>query len=306
MITTRHVILGLTVAIAAAGAAAAGSATSDKAGAQAPFAPPADGDFPEDGFGDMVRLGRDIFTDTAKHAGAFVGNDLKCSNCHLDKGRLANSAPLWSAYVAYPAFRKKNNHVNTFEERLQGCFRYSMNGKAPPLGDQTLVALQAYAYWMAKGAPTGVDMEGKGYLELAKPASLDRAKGSEVYAQKCALCHGSDGAGRKGADGSVAFPPLWGPRSYNWGAGMSSIKNAAGFIKANMPLGLGGTLSDEDAWNVAAFVNGHERPQDPRFAGSVAETRKEHHDSPFDLYGTEVDGVPLGQNSSPSGMDPIK
>ncbi|WP_369335429.1 c-type cytochrome, partial [Burkholderia cenocepacia] len=35
-------------------------------------------------------------------------------------------------------------------ERLQGCFRYSMNGKAPPAGDPILVALETYSYWLAK------------------------------------------------------------------------------------------------------------------------------------------------------------
>ncbi|RXF75563.1 c-type cytochrome [Hansschlegelia zhihuaiae] len=300
-----HSILFAAVAsLSVAGLAVAGAAWADPSGEQSAFTPPSGAEIPKGGFGEMVALGRDIFTDTSKHAGAFVGNDLNCSNCHLDKGRLAGAAPLWAAYVAYPAFRKKNQRVNTFEERLQGCFRYSMNGKAPPLGDTTLIALQAYAYWLAKGAPTGVDMNGRGYPAPKKPERLDLARGGEIYAQKCALCHGADGAGLKAADGSVAFPPLWGPRSYNWGAGMSVITNAAGFIKANMPLGLGGTLSDEDAWNVAAFVDSHERPQDPRFEGSVAETRKAHHDNPLDLYGTEIGGVTLGENSPPSGPQP--
>jgi thiosulfate dehydrogenase len=85
---------------------------------------------------------------------------------------------------------------------------------------------------------------------------------------------------------------------------MSLITNAAGFIKANMPLGQGDTLSDKDAWAVATFVDSHERPQDPRFNGSVAETRREHHDSPFDMYGQKIGDVVLGENSPPSGMAP--
>ena len=114
--------------------------------AAAMFSPPADADIPDNGFGEMVRLGAAIFHDTQKNAGAFVGNDLQCSNCHIDNGRLAGSAPLWAAYVSYPAYRSKNGHVNTFSERLQGCFKYSMNGKSPPLGDKVLIALESYAY----------------------------------------------------------------------------------------------------------------------------------------------------------------
>lgn len=252
----------------------------------------------------MVRAGERIFEGSGSDARAYVGNDLRCSNCHLDRGRLAGSAPLWAAYVAYPAFRSKNGHVNTFAERLQGCFRYSMNGKAPPLGDPVLVALESYAYFLARGAPVGRDLPGRGYPKLPKPDRLDRASGGQVYAAKCALCHGDKGEGQATPDGHVAFPPLWGPRSYNWGAGMSSIGNAAGFIKANMPYGQGGTLTDAEAWNVAAYIDGQERPQDPRFDGSVAGTRKAHHDSPLDLYGQTVDGVLLGEHAFPSGTVP--
>jgi thiosulfate dehydrogenase len=273
-------------------------------GEAARFSPPPEDKLPDGDFGEMVQLGEDIFNDTAGHAKEFVGNDLRCANCHLDAGRLANSAPLWAAYVAYPAFRSKNGHVNTFAERVQGCFQYSMNGKAPPLNDKVLVALESYAFALAKGAPTGQDLAGRGYPKLAKPKTLDRERGREVYAQNCAVCHGGNGEGQKTAEGQTVFPPLWGPRSYNWGAGMSSIANAAGFIKANMPLSQGNSLSDEDSWAVAVFIDSHERPQDPRFMGSIKETRVAHHNSPLDMYGTAVDGAVLGANSFASGTVP--
>lgn len=273
---------------------------SSKQTATASFGPPS-GDIPDTDFGKMVQLGADIFRDTQNNAKEFVGNSLQCANCHLDGGRLANSAPLWAAYVAYPAYRDKNAHVNTFQERLQGCFRFSMNGKAPPLGSKILVALESYAYYLAKGAPTGVDLPGRGYPKLAKVAKFDSAHGQQVYEQKCALCHGAYGQGQSSPDGVVVFPPLWGARSYNWGAGMTSINNAAGFIKANMPLSQGNTLTDQEAWDVAAFINGHERPQDPRFTGTVADTRKKFHDSPMSLYGQIVNGVLLGSTSPPFG-----
>jgi thiosulfate dehydrogenase len=121
----------------------------------------------------------------------------------------------------------------------------------------------------------------------------DYARGQTVYEHDCALCHGADGLGQRAA-GRYVFPPLWGRDSYNWGAGMQDLDNAAAFIKANMPLSRGGSLSDQDAWDVAMFVNAHERPQDPRYTGDVAETRKAFHDSPMSLYGTTVAGHLLG------------
>ena len=292
------VVLVLAVSSSAAGA----DDTRGPAAATKPFTPPPDSAIPDDEFGAAVKLGKAIFTDTGAHAGAYVGNTLRCSNCHLDAGRLANSAPLAQAYVRYPAFRKKTGQVDTFEERLQGCFRFSMNGKPPPLGDKVLTALTAYSFFLARGAPTGAELPGRGYPVVSKPPlPRDYARGEIVFIKKCAACHGLDGAGQKGADGAAPFPALWGPRSFNWGAGMESIANAAGFVKANMPYGQGWSLSDQEAWDVATFVDSHVRPQDPRFVNDVATTRARFHDTPNSMYGQTSGGVVLGSKSPPSG-----
>jgi thiosulfate dehydrogenase len=268
---------------------------------EAQFRPPPDSAIPNDEFGNEVRRGRDIFNQTGGYAAQYTGNVLSCVNCHIDAGRLANSAPLWAAYVNFPAYRSKNKHVNTFEERIQGCFRYSMNGRAPPLGDPVLVALESYAFWLSTGARINQSFPGRGYPKLPKPASApDFARGAKVFSERCALCHGPDGQGQRAA-GTQVFPPLWGPESYNWGAGMTEIDKAAGFIKDNMPLGLGGTLTDQEAWDVAMFIDSHERPQDPRFQGSVERTRTLYHDSPMSMYGKTVAGVVLGRHSPPPG-----
>ena len=263
------------------------------------FEPPPDSVIPDNEFGKEVKLGQAIFNGTSPLAAPFVGNALRCASCHLDAGRQAHSAPLWSAYLTFPAYRSKNKHVNTLAERMQGCFRFSMNGKAPPLGDPVLVALGSYAFFLAKGAPVGTKLAGGGYPTLPQPAlAMDFERGAKVFGQKCSLCHGADGLGQS-SNGAVVFPPLWGPMSFNWGAGMGSINKAAGFIKANMPLSQGNTLSDQQAWDVAMFMDSHERPQDPRFKGSIADTRKLHHDSPDDMYGQTVNAQLLGKGSAP-------
>lgn len=253
---------------------------------------------PDDELGKVARQGEAIFRDPKAHAARFVGNSLTCANCHLDAGRRADSAPMGAAYLLYPAYRKKTHHVDTFAERLQGCFRYSMNGTEPLLGDEVLVALETYAFVLAKGQPVGSEVPGQGYPKLPPPAqAADFSRGAAVFAGKCAICHGSDGAGQKSAAGAPVFPALWGADSYNWGAGMESIANASGFIKANMPLGQGGTLSDQEAWDVALFMDSHERPQDPRFTGDVAATRQRFHDTPMSMYGRTVAGKVLGAPS---------
>lgn len=259
-----------------------------------PYQPPADDAIPNDEFGKMVRLGKKIFTETGKYAPQYVGNGLSCVNCHLDAGRLANSAPLWAAWVKYPAYRKKNKKVNTMEERLQGCFRYSMNGKPPPAESKELKAVMSYAYWMAQGAPTGISLPGRGYPKLEKPGKKpDFTRGKQVFTEKCALCHGDNGQGTRLKD-HYAFPPLWGKASFNWGAGMHRINTAASFIRANMPLGKGGSLTVQEAWDVAYYVNSHERPQDPRFKNSVKATKQAYHKHQC-RYGDKVGKHILGK-----------
>ena len=262
------------------------------------FQPPQESELPDNAYGKLVMQGYALFVDTKRLAPQFVGNGLNCSNCHLDQGRLANSAPLWGAYPMYPAYRKKNDKVNTFAERLQGCFQFSMNGGKPPAADShEITALSTYAYWLASKAPLGVELPGRGYPEVAQPAKgYNLAQGAEVYKAQCAVCHGAEGQGQKVGDNYV-MPPLRGKDSYNWGAGMHRINTAASFIKHNMPLGKGGSLTDQQAWDVAAYVNRHERPQDPRLVdGSVEKTRvKFHANDGVNLYGQTVDGVLIGQ-----------
>ncbi|HEY5264081.1 MAG TPA: c-type cytochrome, partial [Steroidobacteraceae bacterium] len=277
-------------------------APSNTALARRVFTPPAESQMPNSEFGKMVRAGEKIFDDTHENASAFVGNRLRCSSCHLDAGRKGGSAPLWAAYVAYPEYRAKNKKVNTFEERLQGCFQYSMNGRAPPLGGPVLVALESYAYWLASGAPIDSKLPGRGYPKLKRPAlAADYERGRAIYGQQCALCHGADGAGQTANDGRAAFPALWGDGSFNWGAGMESIANAAAFIRANMPFSRPDTLSVQDAWDVGKYMDSHERPQDPRFVESVATTRVKFHDSADSMYGLNVAGHVLGQRSAKPG-----
>jgi len=263
------------------------------------FMPPADSELQNNAFGDLVHRGEAIFVNTKALAPQYVGNQLNCVNCHLDRGRLANSSPLWGAYPMYPAYRKKNNKVNTFAERMQGCFSFSMNGTPPPADSEVILALTAYSYWLSTGAPIAKPLPGRGFDEPPTPkGGFNIARGKVVYEKQCMICHGENGEGQK-VGANYVFPPLWGKDSYNWGAGMHRINTAAGFIQHNMPLGRGETLSNEEAWDVAAFVNMHERPQDPRLIdGDIEKTRKRFHaDDGVNLYGTTVNGILIGQGT---------
>jgi thiosulfate dehydrogenase len=94
--------------------------------------------------------------------------------------------------------------------------------------------------------------------------AADPINGRVVFMQKCQACHGAEGQGLRVANSAVyTYPPLWGKDSYNDGAGLYRITTFAAFVKSNMPFGTSyktPQLTDEEAWNVAAFVNSQPRP----------------------------------------------
>jgi len=227
--------------------------------------PPAEQAIPNDRYGDDVRLGMNIFSNTHEYAGRYTGNALVCSNCHLDKGRKANAAPLWAAYGMYPAYRKKNDQNISLEQRIQQCFRFSMNGFAPALDTPEIKALVSYAHFLAKGIPVGTELPGRGFPQVLNTGyDANPNRGFDTYKIKCASCHGRDGSGQQSADGQSIFPPLWGMDTYNKGAGLATNVLLAGFIRANMPLGQEWTLTDQEALDLAAYINLQIRPWDPR------------------------------------------
>lgn len=233
--------------------------------ASRPHIPPSDAEIPHDRYGDDVRLGQKIFTETYKYARRYTGNQLTCSNCHLDAGRKPDAAPLWAAFGMYPAYKARNDRSNTLEERIQQCFQFSLNGIAPALDTPEVRALVTYMHFLAKGAPIGMELPGRGVPQIPRTGQdPNPMRGADVYRGKCVACHGANGEGKKKFGSGYEFPPLWGSDSYNKGAGMARNELLAGFVKANMPLGSAGTLTDQEALDVAAYINLQLRPWDPR------------------------------------------
>lgn len=259
----------------------------------------------------VIRRGYDLFTNTQQLRGKNVFNGLNCSSCHLGDGRMPFSAPTWPAAVTLPDFRGKNAHVNNLEERIAGCFSFSMNGKPPAYGSDDMLALTAYHQWMATGVTVypKQPIYGRGYPAPERPKKLNYADGKAAFEKNCVVCHGVDGSGLQ-RDGKTIFPAVWGDLSYNWGAGMIRLKTAAGFIKHNMPLGQPNSLSDKEAWNIAYYINSQERTQDPRYTGDIAETLEKYGPTfhKHSMYGQkrESDGQLLGDHSNTGEKDFLK
>lgn len=224
------------------------------------FTVPADSTIPDDPLGASIRLGRDIAANTQLYAKAYVGNGLQCSSCHLNGGTVAGAAPFVGLWGVFPEYRTRSSSVNSLQERINDCFKRSMNGKPLPEDSPEMMGMLSYIWWLSQDVPTGTSVAGRGFEEITASIKPDINNGKVVYAQKCASCHGVNGEGMNTADGGYMFPALWGDKSFNIGAGMARLSIAAAFVKHKMPLGQGNTLTDQEAVDVAAYFTVQPRP----------------------------------------------
>lgn len=205
--------------------------------------------------GDTIRLGRNIFEQTPRYAASYVGNQMSCADCHLQGGRAAYSAPLAGLTHIFPTYNQRAGRVITLAERIQQCFVRSENGKPLAADSKEMRALLAYTDWLSQGQPESYAFPGRGLVKLPSLQG-NVGRGAAIYTKQCAVCHGEDGAGVP-----PILPPLWGPSSFNSGAGMSTVPKMAAFVQHNMPQNAPGTLSAQQSYDVAAYVNSKPRPK---------------------------------------------
>lgn len=219
---------------------------------------------------ELVRYGRELIRNTAYYLGpkgivSAQTNGMNCQNCHLDAGTRPwgnNYSAVWSTY---PKFRERSGANENVVKRINDCFERSLNGTALDSSSREMRAMLAYMEWLGTGIEKGTKPKGSGLAELPfleRPA--DPVSGEAIYTAKCESCHQKNGEGVFAADGTTyQYPPLWGEHSYNIGAGSYRLSRFAGYVKNNMPQGVtweSPQLTDEEAWDVAAYVNSQQRP----------------------------------------------
>ena len=218
----------------------------------------------------------------------YAGNNLACGSCHLDGGRQRYALSFIGVADAYPRNMARENEVRTLTQRINGCFERSMNGRALPADSPEIAAMIAYIGFLSNAAPA--DMEGRGAPAVPlMDRAADPTRGAEVYTTHCAVCHGADGHGARNTDGGegYVYPPLWGPDSFNTGAGMHRIIQSANFIRANMPFGVSyesPLLTQEQAFDVAAFINVQPRPERSGLDRDYPDRTRKPVDAPFPPY----------------------
>jgi thiosulfate dehydrogenase len=260
----------------------------------------------DDPFGQLVKYGQALISDTANQIGPnaadpakrFSGNNLNCQSCHLDAGTRPYAMPLVGIWSQFPQYRGREGAVDTLAVRINGCMERSMNGRALPPNSREMLAMLTYMRWLSAGIPTGATLIGAGTLRIKEPPrAADPARGAQIYADVCAACHGADGSGQRAATGAgYQIPPLWGPDSFNDGAGMTRVLTAAAYAKHNMPFGTtfdAPVLSDEDAYDVAGYIASQERPQKAGLETDFPIRLEKPVDTP---YGPYADGFSPAQH----------
>lgn len=232
-------------------------------------------DIPQGEEGDVIRYGALLVTDTYAQLGPgakdvkmrFSGNGLNCTSCHQNNGTKQFGLPWMGVSRKYPRYRGRSDKMAGLEERINGCFERSMNGKAMAVDGKEMNAIVAYINWLSEDMPK--EVYGLATPEFEGPnRKADVKKGEEVYNRFCMSCHGKNGNGYQsmsaGASGSYVVPALWGANSYNNGAGMNRVLTNAAFVHSNMPLGTvwnHPTITNEDSYDVAGYLSSKERPQ---------------------------------------------
>jgi thiosulfate dehydrogenase len=219
---------------------------------------------------ERVRYGRELIRNTARYLGpngsvAHQANGMNCQNCHVDAGMRPwgnNYGAVWSTY---PKFRERSGTLESIAKRVNDCIERSLNGTAIDSNSNEMQAIHAYMQWVGTQVPVGKKPKGSGLAELRyMDRAADPVNGQAIYSAKCESCHQKDGAGLKATTSlTYQYPPLWGEHSYNIGAGLFRLSRFAGYVKNNMPQSAtweDPQLTDEEAWDVAAYVNSKPRP----------------------------------------------
>src|SRR3984893_3059021 len=264
------------------------------------WAVPEVGALPDDNQGRLVRHGRDLVTATYAHIGPevsdpskrYAGNNLACGNCHLEAGTKKFGLPIFGLYNEFPRYNARSGGEITIEERVNSCMTRSLNGRAIPSDAPEMQAFVAYIKFLSSGVPLDQRIPGLGAGKIPElERAADPTRGRAIYVAKCQSCHNADGPGIRRSlpttDLGYIVPPLWGPDSFNDGAGMNRLITAANFAHSNMPQGadyLNPVLSTADAWDVAAFVVSQSRPHKAGLEKDFPDLALKPVDTPYGPY----------------------
>ncbi|WP_107942459.1 MULTISPECIES: c-type cytochrome [Metasolibacillus] len=214
-------------------------------------------DVPDNKMKEDIIYGFNLFNETHIYAEEKVGANLSCTSCHAGAGLDENVASLVGVMADYPKYIARSGDIVTIEERINGCMVRSMNGEKFEVNSDELEAMVAYFKYISEGVTIGQERPWAKSADMKKVPTPSVTDGEKLYQQSCVACHAVDGTG----NGANTGPALWGPESFNDGAGLGRMSKMAGYIQAYMPIGAAGSLSDQDAADLAAYILSQDRPE---------------------------------------------
>jgi thiosulfate dehydrogenase len=232
-----------------------------------------------------IRWGFAIFTDTPREAARFTPATMSCNNCHLNAGQREKALPLVNVAGMFPEYNRRAGRLFTLSDRIVDCFLRSENATGsmhpsdvgrgtsgaeeetvPSPSSKEVLAVAAYLTWLSRGSEMGRNPSWRGQnaipaANLVPVEKLDTRKGETLFDERCRSCHGADGQGVTIGDKRPGA--LWGPGSWNDGAGAARVYTLAGIIRYSMPYLDPGSLTDEEAQELAGFIDAKPRPAYP-------------------------------------------
>jgi len=252
-----------TLAASAILLAACGSQGADAAHGATPFdestwKAPTEADIPNDSMGASIRRGLALLRFTPESLPQYATSGLRCTSCHQADGVPVTAGSLAGVHARFPQYMSRTGAVIDLSDRINYCFTRSLAGNVLPKQSREMADLLAYMAFISRGVPSGHHMSTAPMPKMPTELEGNAERGKQLYVEKtCATCHGANG------EGMGPLPPLWGPKSYSIGASMARIERAAAFIYRNMPQINPGSLTEQESWDLAAYINGQPRPDSP-------------------------------------------
>lgn len=245
---------------------------------------------PSDSNGLLVRYGRQLMNRTSYYIGPqgvngqYTSTGVSCSNCHQLAGTKPFAFDLMTSFSRYPQYRAREDRVLSLADRVNNCITRPLNGKPLPENSTEMKAFLFYLKWLDSSTSTDHKKDwGKSLPVTFINRAADTIRGAGIYQARCARCHGTGGEGKLNEDSqSYLYPVLWGNKAYQSGSSIYRVIKMSGWLKANMPYDSARydkpVLTDEEAIDVAAYINSRPRPQPVTFDYPKPDKKPIDHD----------------------------
>ena len=159
----------------------------DKDGKRLPdYTIPSDTDIARQPNAEQINYGKRLLNETRRLLPNNTGASMNCNSCHVQQGKKPMGAPYINTVNSFPQFNPRANRVVTLEDRINGCFMRSMNGKPLAKDSAEMQAMIAYMKWLAQDVPHGAKVQIENAWPIDMKLTPNPERGKSLYAAQCA------------------------------------------------------------------------------------------------------------------------